>query len=175
MKKELAVVTLFCLWLMTSIVQSGYALEGTLSPAGKLFIKDAASVGMMEIKLGRVAQDNGNLQEVKSFGDRMVLEHSQASQELNAIAAQRNLVLPVQLERKHLLMIARLSKLDGIEFDRKYMQTMVKNHLKSIALFKKALKKVKDPELRAWTVATLPLLQHHLQMAQEVVQKLGRR
>jgi putative membrane protein len=175
MRKELTVLTLLCLWLMTSIAQSAYALEGTLSPAGKLFIKDAASVGMMEIQLGRVAQDNGNLPEVKSFGDRMVLEHSHAGQELNAIAAQRNLVLPVQLERKHILMIARLSKLAGMEFDRKYMQTMVKNHLNSIALFKKALKKVKDPDLRAWTAATLPVLQEHLQMAQEVVQKLGRR
>jgi putative membrane protein len=174
MRKELTVLTLLCLWLMTSIAQPAYAL-GTLSPAGKLFIKDAASVGMMEIKLGRVAQDNGNLPEVKSFGDRMVLEHSHAGQELNAIAAQRNLVLPVQLERKHILMIARLSKLAGMEFDRKYMQTMVKNHLNSIALFKKALKKVKDPDLRAWTAATLPILQEHLQMAQDVVRKLGRR
>lgn len=167
--------TLLCLWLMTSIAQPVHALEGALSPAGKSFIRDAASVGMMEVRLGRVAQDNGYLQEVKSFGERMVLEHSQASQQLNAIAAQRNLILPVQLERKHILMLARLSKLAGIEFDRKYMQTMVKNHLNSIALFKKALKKVQDPDLRAWTVATLPVLQQHLQMAQEVVQKLGRR
>jgi putative membrane protein len=173
--KGLAVLTFLCLWLMTSIAQPVHARDGALSPAGKLFIKDAASVGMMEIKLGRVAQDKGNLQDVKSFGDRMVLEHSQASQELNAIAAQSNLVLPVQLQRKHIRMIARLSKLAGIEFDRKYMQTMVKNHLHSIALFKKALKKVQDPDLRAWTAATLPVLQQHLQMAQEVVQKLGGR
>jgi putative membrane protein len=105
----------------------------------------------------------------------MVLEHSKASGELNAIASQRNLVLPSQLERRHVLMIARLSKLTGNSFDRKYLQTMVKNHTGSVARFKKALKKVKDPDLRAWTAGMLPVLQQHLQMAQEMTLKLGRR
>jgi putative membrane protein len=167
-------LVVLCLWVMTSFSQPARAQEGTLSPAGKLFIKDAASVGMMEIKLGRIAQGRGDSLEVKSFGDRMVLEHTKASQELNTIAAQRNLKLPVQLARRHVLMIARLSKLTGSEFDRNYMQTMKKNHLSSVARFKKALKKVTDPDLKAFAAATLPVLQQHLQMAQELARKLGR-
>ena len=160
---------------MGTLAQSARAQDGSLSPAGKLFIKDADSVDMMEVQLGRVAHDRGHSQEVKDFGASMVLDHTKANDELNLIATQNNLKLPLQVEMKHTLMIARLAKLSGDEFDRQYLQTMVKNHLKSIARFKKAISKVTDHDLNAWTVAMLPVLQQHLQHAQELSQKLEHR
>jgi putative membrane protein len=173
MKKELALLASLCLLVIGSITVPVQAADNSLSPAGKLFIKDAASSGMMEVKLGQVAHDKGKSQEVKDFGDHMVVDHLKVNDELKEIAEQKNLKLPVQVERKHKQMIARLAKLSGSEFDRKYMQTMVKNHLKNIALFKKAVKKVKDQDLNAWAVNTLPVLEQHLELAKEVAQNLG--
>ena len=174
MKTALVVLTSLCLLLLGSVLPS-QAQNGSLSPAGKLFIKDAASASLMEIQLGKVAHDKGSSQEVKDFGDRMVLDHGNASDGLRTIAAQMNLKLPSQVERKHNLMIAKLSDLSGHEFDKKYMQAMVRHHLRNIALLKNAIKKVKDQDLKNWAVTTLPVLQEHLHMAKEVSLKLGRR
>jgi predicted outer membrane protein len=49
---------------------------GRLGSADKAFIKDAAKGGMMEVALGRVAEENATDSEVKKFGERMVKDHS---------------------------------------------------------------------------------------------------
>ena len=176
MKAGFAVLTtIFLLAITACLVVPAHAQDGGLSPAGKRFLKEAASVDMMEVQLGKVAHDKGSSQEVRDFGDRMVLDHGKANEDLRAIATRDNLKLPVQVERKHTLMIARLSKLSGREFDRNYMKETIKNGVKNIARYKKAIKRVKDQDLRAWTVSVLPILQQHLQLAQLVVQQLGSR
>ena len=173
---KLAIVLLTSLFLLAtgSLTETARAQNAGFSPAGKSFIKDASSAGLVEVELGQVARDKGSSQDVKAYGDRMVLDHGKTNEELKGIAAQKNVKLPLQVERKHTTMIAMLSKLSGPEFDRKYMQTMVKHHAANIARFKRAIRKVKDQDLKAWASATLPVLQQHLQLAKELVQILGR-
>ena len=174
MKLAMVMITSLLLLATGGIAESAPAQKAGFSPAGKSFIKDASSAGLVEVELGRVAHDKGSSQDVKAYGDRMVLDHGKADEELKGIAAQKNVKLPLQVERKHTTMIAMLSRLSGPEFDRKYMLSMVEHHIRNIARFKKAIRKVKDQDLKAWAAATLPLLQQHLQLAQEVARNLGR-
>src|SRR6476661_5340846 len=46
-----------------------------LSSADKAFIKDAAQGGMMEVAMGRVAEQDATDSEVKNLGERMVKDH----------------------------------------------------------------------------------------------------
>jgi putative membrane protein len=173
MKKKLACATVLCLLAITGIVVPSFAAENSLSPADKLFIREAASSVRMESQLGRVAQEKGHLQEVRDFGELMVADHGSSGDELKEIAAKKNVKLPEQLERKHRSMVAKLSRLTGDKFDRKYMKTMIKIHVKSVARFRKASKRVQDADLNAWAVKTLPVLEQHLQQAKDVAQKVG--
>jgi putative membrane protein len=174
---KLVIVMIISLFLLAtgSPAESAPAQNAGFSPAGKSFIKDASSAGLVEVELGQVARDKGSSQEVKAYGDRMILDHGKANEELKGIAEQKNVKLPLQVERKHVTMIAMLSKLSGPEFDRKYMVSMVKHHARNIARFKKAIRKVKDQDLKAWAAATLPVLQQHLLLAKELAGKLGAR
>jgi putative membrane protein len=45
---------------------------------------------------------------------------------------------------------------------------MVKDHKKDVKEFQTASKDLKDPELKAWAQKTLPILQEHLQMAEQM-------
>jgi len=78
MKIGRVVLTSLCLLLFGSATIPAQAQNGPLSPAGKSFIKDAASAGFVEVQLGQLAQYKGSSQEVKDFGDRMVLDHNNA-------------------------------------------------------------------------------------------------
>ena len=49
------------------------------------FVMKAASGGMMEVELGKVAQDKGKSQRVKDFGNMMVTDHSNANDELKSL------------------------------------------------------------------------------------------
>jgi putative membrane protein len=62
----------------------------------------------------------------------------------------------------------KLSKLSGADFDRQYMEMMVKDHVKDVKEFEEASTKAKDADVKAWAAKTLPTLREHLQMARDV-------
>ena len=171
MKRGLVLMALVSLF--AAVCLPAFAAEKGLTSAEKSFIKDAASGGAMEVELGQAAVKNAMSQDVKDFGQRMVTDHGKANEELKTLVGEKQMQVPTQLQRKHKSKVEKLSKLSGEEFDKKYMQAMVKDHVRDVADFKKASKKAKDPELKAWIDKTLPVLEQHLQQAKDAAQKLG--
>lgn len=76
--------------------------------------------------------------------------------------------LPTELSAEHKAMKSKLSKLSGAEFDRQYMQAMVKDHAKSVQLFEKQANSYDDPALQGFASKTLPIIKQHYQMAQKL-------
>jgi len=126
------------------------------------FAVKAASGGMLEVELGRMAQEKAQSQQVKDFGAMMVKDHSKANDELKALASSKNIVLPSTLgeeEQKH---VDELAKLSGKEFDKKYVSMMVDDHKKDVDEFKETANDAKDPDIKAFASKTLPTLEEHL-------------
>lgn len=132
------------------------------------FIMDAAQDGMAEVELGQLAQQKASNPEVKSFGQKMVEQHTQANEELKSIASKNNVTLPTDLEAKLKANVDRLSKLEGEQFDKAYMQHMVQDHKKAVSLFEKTSKSAKNEDVKQFAAKTLPTLRDHLQNAQTV-------
>src|SRR5947199_64243 len=65
-----------------------------------------------------------------------------------------------------------LSKKSGKDFDKSYINDMVKDHEKDVAEFQKKSTAAQDPDLKAWVSKTLPTLQDHLKMAKETAAKV---
>ena len=57
-------------------------------------MKKAAKGGMMEVTMGQVAEQKAQSDDVKSFGKRMVTDHSKANDELKSIASKKGVQLP---------------------------------------------------------------------------------
>ena len=53
------------------------------------FAMKAANGGMMEVELGRMAQEKGMSKDVKEFGAMMVADHSKANDELKTLATAK--------------------------------------------------------------------------------------
>lgn len=137
------------------------------------FAKEAAQGGMAEVKLGQLAQDKGSNDAVKSFGKRMVDDHSQANDKLKGIASQENVTLPTDISAKDQATYDRLSKLSGAAFDRAYARDMVKDHQTDIAEFQKEANSGKDSALKGFASDTLPTLQEHLKLAKQMMSSVG--
>jgi putative membrane protein len=166
MKTKIWMILLLAIAVIGASAPIVYA-DQTVSGGDKKFFMEAASGGMIEVELGQLAQQKAQAVTVKDFGMRMVTDHSKANDELKALAQQKNLQMPTQLEGKYRSMIDKLTKLSGSDFDKKYMKMMVKDHNKDVKEFRKAGKKVKDADLNAWAVKTLPTLEQHLQQAKD--------
>jgi putative membrane protein len=137
------------------------------------FAKTAAGDGMAEVKLGTLAQQNAENDQVKQFGQRMVDDHSKANDKLKSIAESKKIDLPQQLPPEAQQAYDELQKKKGHEFDQAYMDDMVKDHKKAIELFQKEGTGGKDKDLQKFAQDTLPTLQQHLDLAQKAQEQVS--
>jgi putative membrane protein len=138
------------------------------------FVKNAAQDGMTEVELGKLALSKSSNDDVKQFAQKMVQDHGHADQQLASLAKSKGLTVPTQLDAKHEAMVKALSAKSGAAFDSAYAKDMAKGHTKAVALFE-AASKSSDPDLAAFAQKTLPTLQEHKQLADNLRASVGTR
>lgn len=141
------------------------AASSDVSRGDRAFAEKAAQAGLMEVELGRIAQQKAASDPVRQFGARMVEDHTKANNELKQIAARKGIELPTTLDGRHRRDVDRLARLSGAEFDRAYMDHMVDDHRKDVKEFREHAEDGKDADLRAFAAKTLPVLQQHEALA----------
>lgn len=132
------------------------------------FVKKAASGGMMELELGKLAVAQGKSDGVKKFGQMMVDDHSKANEELKTVAKKANMEVPAKMMEEHQKHVDHFKALKGEEFDKAYAKHMVEDHEKDVAEFTKASKEAKDAGVKEFASKTLPTLQKHLDEAKKL-------
>jgi putative membrane protein len=138
------------------------------------FVKTAAQDGMTEVALGKLALSRSSNNDVKQFAQKMVQDHGQADQQLASLAQSKGLTVPSTLDAKHAAMVKALGAKSGAAFDSSYAEHMAKGHTKAVALFQ-AASKSSDPDLAAFAQKTLPTLQEHKQLADNLRASVGTR
>jgi putative membrane protein len=143
-----------------------------LSKDESTFVMEAAEGGMMEVQLGKLAQEKAGDDKVKQFGKRMEQDHSKANNELKKIASDKGIQLSTDLNKKHKTKVDKLTKLSGADFDKQYMNDMVSDHKEDIKKFQRVADKGKDADLKQFASKTLPTLKEHLQLAESTAQQV---
>jgi putative membrane protein len=139
-----------------------------LNADDKGFAQKAATGGQAEVALGQLASEKATDPKVKEFAQRMVTDHGQANQQLEQIASKKELDLPKMVPTEAQEEHDKLAKLSGAQFDKEYMRFMVKDHQQDAEDFQKAQNEVADPDLKQFATQTLPIIQEHLKMAQQL-------
>lgn len=136
------------------------------------FVAEAAAGGMAEVQLASLALTRSQNPEVKEFAKRMIDDHSKANDELKPIAASKSILLPKDLSATEKSLSDKLSKLNGAEFDKEYVNARVADHEKDVKAFQTQAQTGTDTDVRAFAAKTLPTLQQHLQMIQAIKAKM---
>ena len=145
------------------------------SPEDQTFVNEASRGGKMEVKLGELAERNSASSEVKEFGAHMVKDHTRLNKELGSAATSIGLTVPTDLSEDQKAEYTKLSKLSGKNFDKEYIDLMVKDHTEDLAAFQKAESTAQDPKLKTAISSAIPVIQEHLNMAKSDAAKLGPR
>ena len=138
--------------------------------ADEEFAKKAAQGSMAEVKLGQLAEEKAQSEEVKKFGRRMVEDHTKATDNLKEAAMKENVQLPTDLDPKDEAEYERLSKLSGPQFDRAYSSMMVKDHEQDVVEFRHESTSGQKADIKHFAAETLPTLQSHLKEARQMEQ-----
>lgn len=136
------------------------------------FWTNAAQGGMAEVELGKLASTKAQNAEVKSFAQKMVTDHTKANDELKALAKEKNVTLPTTLDSAHQSTMSDLQGLSGAEFDKEYVNAMVKDHEATVQLFEKQAEDNSDADTKGFAAKNLPTLRMHLDMIKKIQAKM---
>lgn len=149
------------------------ASKGSKKMDDQQFVKAAASGGMMEVEVGKLAQQKGSSDAVKQLGERLVQDHTKANDQLKEVATKAGITVPSALDPKDQSKVEKLSSLSGNGFDKAFAKGAVKDHEHDIKMFKAEAKNGTNPDLKSFASQTLPVLQQHLSMAKNLTQTHG--
>lgn len=147
--------------------------DEAVSHAERDFLEQAAQSGLLEIKVGQVAEWKASDPAVKALATRLVEDHTRANGELMELAKRKNMKLPDSPDWHQRHELDRLGRLAGPDFDQRFARQAVQDHERDIQRFQKALGTVHDPALKAWITKTLPVLREHLALARKLPESSG--
>ena len=153
-----------------SSAASGAASAGTgkLSRADEKLMTEIAQANLAEISTGKLAQDKSKNDQVKSFAQKMVDDHTKALDDLKQLAQAKGVSLPTEPDRQQKAMEKRLSSLSGDKFDKQYLeQAGDRSHKETHKLLKQASTKAQDTDLKNYASKTMGVVESHQQMAEE--------
>jgi putative membrane protein len=148
----------------------GLSAAGAADKASEKFLKEAVEGNLAEVEVGKLAQQKGESEGVKSFGSQLEKDHSAANQKATTLANQLGVTPPSEPNKKQKAVYDKLSKLSGPAFDKAFAKAMVDDHKEDIRAFEKQSKKKNDPTA-GFANEILPDLRKHLEMAQSLAKE----
>jgi putative membrane protein len=174
MTRSPAIIALSTVFLSTvAFAQSAAEKTGVnstlgIAPKTEDFIKEAAMSDMLEIEAAKIAQQKGNPTE-KTFAGQMITDHTKTSSELKGmVSGDMKAAIPTALDDPSQKKLDKLKDTKPEDFAAEYDPMQVSAHKDATSLFERYAKGGDDPKLKDWAGKTLPALQHHLEMAQDM-------
>jgi putative membrane protein len=142
--------------------------EMALNKSDQKMLKDMAYTNLSEIAAGKLALSKTQNENVRTYAQKMVDDHTLALQDLDQIAQKKNIKLPTAPDSNQQAMLKRLEKLSGTAFDQRYMaQGGLTNYQKTHKLLQQAQTHAHDAELKAAAGKTLAVVNEHLASVQQ--------
>ena len=152
---SIAIVALFA-------ASSAFAAE----KPSRTFIKKAIEGNYAEVEMGKLAQQNGQNENVKQFGQMLSDDHSAANQKAIDAAKTMGVTPPDGPNAKQKADYEKMSKMSGAKFDRDFATHMIADHEKDIAEYKKEAKQ--SDAAGEYAKGQIDVLQKHLQTAKSL-------
>lgn len=158
----------------------GHAIAADAAPAMKdrhivsafdrSFVSKASAADLADARLGKLALSQGTNSMVKSFGQRMITDHTATNRKLKVIATEQSLQLSTALSPAARKQYAAMKYLADATFDHAYARNAVQDQQHTISLFNGEVAHGRDPALRSYALQTLPTLKKDLMLALKLPQ-----
>ncbi|MDR6758115.1 putative membrane protein [Mycoplana sp. BE70] len=140
-----------------------------VAPKTEDFVKEASMSDVFEIASSQLAIERAD-GATKGFAEQMVQDHQRTTSELKQIvvADKVNATPADTMSKDQQDALSDLQTLQGDKFIKRYQEDQVDAHEHAVDLFMRYAKGGDNPSLKAWASKTLPTLQHHLDMVQNL-------
>jgi len=139
----------------------------------KMFLRGATEAGIAHVKFSQLALEKSSSDDVKSFAQTMVDDHTKLNQDLARVADSMGITLPKRMNKEDEAQYAKLQSLSGNDFDTAYLTLMVKEHHRSMRVFRMEANTVNDPSLRDAVGDGEHVIHGHLVMVNKLAREKG--
>jgi putative membrane protein len=136
-------------------------------------IREAASLNLLEVRLGTLAEQRSSNSAVKQFGQQMVTTHGKMGQQWTSLAGRNGLPASPVLNSTQQQSADQLSKLSGADFDRAYMNAMVADHEQDAGTLQRIGTSAQSAEVKQLAASDNVITQQHLIRARQVASEVG--
>ena len=153
--------------------QSTMAGQNMQNSADRSFISSAAEANLAEIDMAKMVGQKSTDPAVKDFASRMVTDHTQASQKLATVAEMNGVKLPTEASATERNQKSKLEKLSGAQLNDAYLRNELQGHKETISAFESEIEHGQNQEAKNYAEQTLPTLQDHIRIGEDIAGKLG--
>jgi putative membrane protein len=166
------------IWIGAGLALSLGAATATaqtaIPPSAKDFALAATQSDQYEIEAGWVAVTQSQNPRVRAFAQQMIDAHTRTQQDICTAATASGLAPPpLAMSSDQAALLSALQSLRGTDFDQAYARQQVLAHDQALAVEQSYAAAGTDPNLTALARVGTPLIQHHLEMAQQIRSALG--
>lgn len=144
------------------------AATAAVAAPPRAFLTDAGKGDNSEIELGRLAEQRGGSDAARDAGRMLQRDHGASKEAAAPLLRRLHMQPPAGVNPDARAEMRRLQGLRGHAFDAEFARFAVAEHRKDIAKFA-AQARTGDRDTAAFARSQLPVLRHHLQMAQALL------
>lgn len=140
-----------------------------IPPKTEDFVKEVSMSDIFEIESSKLAVQKGSAA-TKAFAQQMIDAHQKTSSELKGLIDGGKVKAPAAtgMSDAQKKSFDDLKNLSGKEFDDAYQSDQEDAHEDAVDVFKRYASEGDNADLKAWAAKTLPALEHHLKMAEDL-------
>ena len=148
--------------LLAGATASAARAADAASAADRTFVAKVSQGGLFEVKLGQLAADQGNAQDIRDQGATEAHDHAMVNDKLKSIASDAGIEIGPDLDPAFQGQLDRIKTLSGTAFDVAYLKAMKVIHAKDGATFATEARSGTDPRLRNFAAETHRIVQSHV-------------
>jgi putative membrane protein len=132
------------------------------SDQDKAFVAKVSQGGMYEVELGKIAETNGQSQDIKDDGNTETHDHELVGKALKSAADNAGIEFSTDLNAEFKARLVKFDGTSGLQFDKAYVEDMKKIHAADGAAFLKESKEGGNAALKAFAASTYDIVQRHI-------------
>lgn len=153
--------------------QADETVDSEVSEQDREFAQKAADDNEAELEFATLGQQKAQDQEVQDYAAMLVEDHAKAGDELKQIAEEAGLTLEPRIPQEALTEHERMGTLPAGEFDRAFVEKMVADHEKAVALYERQAAEGQHEALKQFASSTVDTLRMHLDQARQLERHMG--
>ena len=157
--------------LAAGLCSVSVAQDNTKS-ADKGFIKDAIEGSQAEINFAKLALEKSKDPNVRKFAEMMIKDHAKLMEDMRPFAVKYDVKAPGAPIMDH-AKYQELKMKSGTDFDRGYVEDMVKDHHDDLQAFLDEEQKTADPALKATVAKGETVIRKHAEMIDNIAHMGG--